>query len=391
MPSLRTGTRVPELGRAARGRVVGREGNFVEVELAAVSDAPPRATRVTVDGGLATMTAEGRVVARFFETPPDTIEGVIYTDRRGWTATPFSAAAGAAEDDEELPARWARAYADFLEAEARQAGGPHPWHAFASQRLRTMRGAAEVRRVPVNRQGLAALMATSTGMLSLQESLQHDRGLRTRFDWGEPTIAVDEVEPPLRQTYPWSAMTTGTAPPEPLAAAAPADFWYFRFDSLSTLDTMLGHAEDWVIPGRRIADGEALSHRVVERYKAQLGLPFGAETGAMALVGSDPYLREGSDVTAIFHAADRSTVQGGTVVGEFVVVSNSPGARQAVTDAIGGRRPRLADEPDFAYLRARDPPTTTPCSSPAIVSSARSSGRGRRSCSRAGSGRSPIC
>src|SRR5690606_1566514 len=42
-------------------------------------------------------------------------------------------------------------------------------------------------------------------------------------------------------------------------------------------------------------------------------------------------------------------------VGDLGLVSNSPRAIERVLDAIAGRAPRLADAPDFQYMRARDP------------------------------------
>ena len=44
-------------------------------------------------------------------------------------------------------------------------------------------------------------------------------------------------------------------------------------------------------------------------------------------------------------------------VGGFDVVSNSLAATKRVIDAVAGRAPRLADEPDFRYMLARDAAT----------------------------------
>ena len=44
-------------------------------------------------------------------------------------------------------------------------------------------------------------------------------------------------------------------------------------------------------------------------------------------------------------------------VGGFDVVSNSLAAIKRVIDAVAGRAPRLADEPDFRYMLARDAAT----------------------------------
>ena len=118
----------------------------------------------------------------------------------------------------------------------------------------------------------------------------------------------------------------------------------------------------------------------------------------LAVVGSDPYLREGSDLSFVFRVRARPAFEAalaGTLaafgaahgglksatidhqgtpihvtrsldgvvrrhratVGGFDVVSNSLAATGRVIDAITGRAPRLADEPDFRYMLARDAAT----------------------------------
>jgi hypothetical protein len=115
----------------------------------------------------------------------------------------------------------------------------------------------------------------------------------------------------------------------------------------------------------------------------------------VAVVGSDPYLREGSDLTLLFrvkakpafeaglattlavHGAEHggvttSSVERGGVtihvasspdgavrrhrasIGDFELLSNSLGAIERVIATIQKRAPRLADEPDFRYMLARD-------------------------------------
>ena len=115
----------------------------------------------------------------------------------------------------------------------------------------------------------------------------------------------------------------------------------------------------------------------------------------MALAGSDPYLREGSDVSVIFQVRQRSLFDVGlgatlearaaehggvtrttapydgvdvraaisadgavrqqrATVGDLEIVSNSLAAMKRILDTLKGKHPRLADEKDFAYLLARD-------------------------------------
>jgi hypothetical protein len=130
----------------------------------------------------------------------------------------------------------------------------------------------------------------------------------------------------------------------------------------------------------RTALGRALGPEVVE---------------SVALAGSDPYLREGSDVTAVFKVrqaaifdaalegmlAAHARTHGGAVktsvtygatgiavvtspdgalrqhrasVNDLEIISNSLQAMKRVLDTLGGKHARLGDEKDFRYMLARD-------------------------------------
>ena len=78
-------------------------------------------------------------------------------------------------------------------------------------------------------------MDTTTGVMSMQEALQKDRGLRLDRGDEQRTIAVSELVLPALDAHPFAAMQAklpepGAGAPEPLAAAVPAEFWYARVD-----------------------------------------------------------------------------------------------------------------------------------------------------------------
>jgi hypothetical protein len=251
---------------------------------------------------------------------------------------------------------------------------------------------------------LATLMDTTTGMTSLQETLQTDRGLFAASD--EPaTVPLSELKPPSFKPHPWAAMTAAlgrSAPSEPLAAAAPAGFYYVRFRTIAHLIRLREELDAGLAPALA-GIGEGADYDLPQRYEAELGLRQGPLTKLLgptvvddlAVVGSDPYLREGSDLSFVFrvrarpafeaalagtlaafgaaHGGLKSTTidhQGTPItvtrsndgvvrrhratVGGFDVVSNSLVATKRVIDAIAGREPRLSDEPDFRYMLARD-------------------------------------
>jgi len=254
---------------------------------------------------------------------------------------------------------------------------------------------------------LARLMDTTTGMTSLQETLQTDRALLAAGD--EPaTVPLAELKPPSFKPHPWAAMTAALGqpvPPEPLAAAAPASFYYVRFRSISHLIQLRERLDAGLAPALA-GMGEGADYDLAWRYEAELGLRQGPLTKLLgptvvddlAVVGSDPYLREGSDQSFVFRVRARPAFEAalaGTLaafgaahgglksvtidhqgtpitvtrssdgvvrrhrayVGGFDVVSNSLTAIKSVIDAVAGRAPRLADEPDFRYMLARDAAT----------------------------------
>ena len=254
---------------------------------------------------------------------------------------------------------------------------------------------------------LARLMDTTTGMTSLQETLQTDRALLAAGDEAA-TVPLADLKPPAFKPHPWAAMTGALArpvPSEPLAVSAPAAFYYVRFRTITQLIHLREELDAGIAPALA-GIGEGADYDLGPRYEAELGLRQGpltkllgpAVVDDLAVVGSDPYLREGSDLSFVFRVRARPAFEAalaGTLaafgaahgglksatidhqgtpihvtrsldgvvrrhratVGGFDVVSNSQAATGRVIDAITGRAPRLADEPDFRYMLARDAAT----------------------------------
>ena len=182
--------------------------------------------------------------------------------------------------------------------------------------------------------------------------------------------------------------------------------YFVRADDVAGLFELLDEIDAWGTPLMHLVEGRTTHLRLSQRYRTQLGLP-GSELSKLlgpkamkrlALVGSDPFLRQGSDVTLIAEAASsrilraglerelnaalegrgeprRSTVQhqGVTIgvvrsadgavsqhraaMGDLHLVSNSAAAIVRVIDTIAGRAPALSDELDFKYMLARDAET----------------------------------
>ncbi|MEM6991575.1 MAG: hypothetical protein AAF721_13805 [Myxococcota bacterium] len=430
LPRLRTGTREMTTLPEATGAIEGHQRDGADFYV------------VTLDA------LEGQMVARVhISEPPHAVGGLDERPNRMVVRVPASAggavtlrgtvflqdnaaghttvralpfvASGARNDDAtlDLPTRWTRAFAAELRG-TREVWSPaplHPWRAFAAGRVAVAMGGSEapgevrLGELAPRRTELSELMYTTVAATSMQEALQHDRGLRLADAPQPATVPIAELSTPELVEHPWPAMMRALPPsaeavPEPLAAATPADFWYVRFDDIRVLLRVLDEASAWITPVAHIMEERAEVHALSERYQRQLGLRRTGLAKALghtvidrvAIVGSDPYLREGSDVTFIFEvgndalfdrelaahmkayraevpgiAASTSVHRGHTItvnrdpagrvrqyrarVGDRSVVSNSAAACRAVLDAIDGQRPRLSDEQDLAYMLARDP------------------------------------
>lgn len=436
LPGLRTGQQLPEQLPA------------IEVELLASADAGahyyefslPRQgfdelVRVQIDGpthALATFdrSGDGSVLVRMPSSaePATQLTGTAFitVDRgvegRVWQAQPFTAKGPAKTSGViELPGRWATAFASELRSESRpwwMSGPSHPWREFAAGRVQALAAgtSASVGFDPgmrPRRTDLSQLMHTTTAATSMQEALQHDRGLRLAFDTGPATVPIEQLQRPALVAHPFAQMLAALpnpegGTPEPLAAATPAEFWYLRFDDIRVLLRVLDEADAWLTPIAQIMEERAEVRDLSQRYQGQLGLRRSGLAKTLghtviervAVMGSDPYLREGSDITLVFALRDQgqavfdtelarhmdeyrgevtgiaaSTLSHGAhtitvlrdptgavrqhrafvAAQQLAIVSNSESAIKAVLDAIDGKRRRLADDEDLAYMLARDP------------------------------------
>lgn len=279
-------------------------------------------------------------------------------------------------------------YAFAQAALARQYGLPTPPEVEA----RTT-GQAEYRR----------FYETLAGGSALTDSLAINRLLRTKQGAREErTIPVASIAGVTIREHDWRKMMGDRKPAaEPLARFAPADNYYAR---LRDLDELLELGELLDLWGNNLLHAfeyRTRDYRLRERYETQLCLPSARLaklagprfSRGIAVTGSDPYLREGTDLTVIFHLTDPKellkhhdafiaearrkyraewkegkTDEGGTtvehfttplrevsayraVVGEFVVVSNSRVGLKRALNAQRGKAASLADSLDFKYMR----------------------------------------
>ncbi len=438
LPTLRTGMKEPERLAAVEAQLlahVSDGAHYYELGLPSTVEPGDDLVRVHIAGAAHAVAAIDRsagelsVLVRMPSSagPVTSLEGTAFIAHNGdqgrtWQALPFTAkgpakASGAAE----LPRRWANAFGAGLRGDDRpwwMRGPSHPWREFAAGRVQAIIAGLGTGAGPAvafdpgarpRRTELSELMHTTTAATSMQEALQHDRGLRLAFETGPANVPITELEPPGLVAHPFKEMlaalpnpTGGT--PEPLAKATPAEFWYVRFDDIRVMLRVIDEADTWITPVAHIMEERAEVRALSERYQRQLGLRRTGLAKALghtviervAVMGSDPYLRDGSDLTVVFalrnqtvfdselrshmdhhrgqipgivestltHGAHTITVhrdptgsvrQHRALVDDLAVVSNSEVAIKAVLDAIDGKRRRLADDEDLVYMLARDP------------------------------------
>ncbi|PKO14518.1 hypothetical protein CVU37_14525 [candidate division BRC1 bacterium HGW-BRC1-1] len=298
------------------------------------------------------------------------------------------------------------AEADWMGAAGAPLGDPLGFWAYARlQRLREAglpMGRAD-RENNFNRFRRAELYDLATGARAIQESLQLERMLDGATTTEPRTIAIGDLEGITVAPLPYEKLRAGREPRfSPSAGMVPADQWYLRFGNLAKLQELADLAQDWsgaLSSSPEIGDAE---HGLRARLQNQMCLPSAllsrvlgpAVVSEIVITGSDPFLREGTDLTAIFtlkspdlfragvspywkaaEAAgarpvetgmkdveslvtpDRSVSAYRTFVGETAIYSNSLPALRRVLDL--ARDPKssasLAQSPDFRYQRAEWP------------------------------------
>ncbi|HYG75551.1 MAG TPA: DUF2950 family protein [Planctomycetota bacterium] len=177
---------------------------------------------------------------------------------------------------------------------------------------------ASTRNPRANRRESLDAFSLFSGALAVQEALQLDTmraraGIQRGFPAEKPdpakVIAVDSLKPPEIKSHPWATMLKGRKPDvSVLSKLVPEDMYLAEFNSLNNLIDAMETSDLWGTHLFNQAAQEARTHQTGARLKQQLAI----ETNALmrpiydvvvekvAVVGSDLYLREGSDVTLLF-------------------------------------------------------------------------------------------
>lgn len=319
---------------------------------------------------------------------------------------------GKAPRDAKLPSRFWDALARGFEYETR-ARPAFPWgfEAFAAGRARLYAGAAAPGDMPVDgpmRRGpVAEVMSLYTGVASMEEALQIDRGLRLGAEsLTQATVSLSELTPVPLAAHPWDALLAQRPAPviEPLAAYVPEAFLYAHSGSVGQALAVLDDLDDLIVPAGVFVDrhpGQSrLAARTEEALMVERGdverLLGGLAVSAFAIATSDPFLADGGDVSLLYQVKDRGLfdaslatyashareryadlasreleIGGHEVVvtatpdgsvrqhrvdlGAVTILSTSRAALERLIAVADKRAPALADAKDFRYFRTLYP------------------------------------
>jgi hypothetical protein len=258
-------------------------------------------------------------------------------------------------------------------------------------------------RLAPDRSELGKTLELFSGTRALAENMQLDRIISPR-GIGEEKVALETIEGLTIEEINWETLLPKKTPdPDPLAAYIPADQHGLFFATFKSLMTVMDEADAYGTPVLTL-----LSHSedqgVKGRYKKQLCLPVSkvarilgpAVIRAVAMTGSDPFLRMGSDLAILFdsnqpgqvlkHVLKRqvAAAQGdATVVTDkgtrggleyegvcnptrticsyaaryenLVVVSNSLAQLERIGKTATGETVNLASLPEYSFFRHRYP------------------------------------
>ena len=251
---------------------------------------------------------------------------------------------------------------------------------------------------PVFREPVDALDLFSGGR-ALYENLQLERGLPASSE-AEATVALDSLEGLNVRAIDWGPrLAAGGAEPklDALAALVPGDQHALFFPSFDAFVATLDEADRLAEFGLSSFEERSTDARTKQRTEHQLGLELSAlartfgplVVESVALTGSDPYLRTGSDLALLFRAKSSDAVKsyiaarqqaapgqqvagkaGGieyrgvvdstrtvssylATIGDTVVVTNSLVQLERLAAVASGARPALAKSGEYRFFRQR--------------------------------------
>jgi hypothetical protein len=236
-----------------------------------------------------------------------------------------------------------------------------------------------------------------SGGRALAENLQLERALPEAAA-GEPTVELSKLEGITVREFDWASRRKGEPALDALAALVPADQHALFFPSFQALVDVVDETSELGVFALALFEERSSDARTRERYERQLCLELdgvaralgGLAVDAVAVTGSDPYLRSGSDVAILFATrrpdplrafvaarqdaaagserlegeiggvpyrgvanGTRSTSSYVASIGQALVVTNSLGALERIAAVAAKASPALAAAEEYRFFRER--------------------------------------
>lgn len=186
--------------------------------------------------------------------------------------------------------------------------------------------------------------ALFTGGRAVSENLQLDRALRLRPAPGEKGIDVNSIEGITVREFDWQPLVKDAKPAtDPLASFIPADQHALFISSFDAAAKLID--EGMLIGTDALNMAEPLTEdaMTVARYQKQLCLPLttlGRMVGprlinGIAVTGSDPYFRTGTDVAVLFEAKDAVALRN-LLLAQVAAAREADPRAKSVTGTVAG-------------------------------------------------------
>lgn len=157
-----------------------------------------------------------------------------------------------------------------------------------------------------------------SGGRALYENLQLERGLPASAEAEAATVALESLSGIAVRAFDWKPLlASGETALDPLAGLIPADQHAVFFPSFQAFVDVLDEAERLGAYGLGAFEGRSADAGTRARLERQLCLELDGFARALgplaiesvALTGSDPYLRSGSDLALLFRTKDAGALQ----------------------------------------------------------------------------------
>ena len=211
---------------------------------------------------------------------------------------------------------------------------------------------------------LTATYALFTGGRAVSENLALDRVLATTKH-ARPTVSLDSITGITVAEIDWSEKIDGLTPAlDLLAAKIPADQHVVFFPSFDAVVKMRDEATRHGTPVLRLAEPRSEDARSLARYEQQMCLSLDAAARllgprvakSVALTGSDPYFRTGTDVAVLFESPSPALLHGMLLARIKLAADGDPAAKllDGKIGTVAYRGVRSPDRSLSSYVAALD-------------------------------------